>query len=86
MKKQTLGLSNVGIFKLPKSCFPYIDNVLVMNSTDAIEICIISYEDTISISCSSHFTNSELEKNLFRMLRKFNLDITIYTNDLERDD
>ncbi len=86
MKKQTLGLSNVGIFKLPKSCFPYIDNVLVMNSTDAIEICVISYEDTISISCSSHFTNSELEKNLFRMLRKFNLDITIYTNDLERDD
>ena len=51
-----------------------------------IAIKIIIHATPISISCSSHFTNSELEKNLFRMLRKFNLDITIYTNDLERDD
>ena len=49
-KKQTLGLSNVGVFHLPKNCQNYIEKCLVMNSTDALEICIISYEDEICIS------------------------------------
>lgn len=79
-KKQTLGLSNVGIIHLPNVCKPYIDKFIIMNSTDALEVCIISYEDNICISFSSHFINSELEKNFFRLLKSFNLDITIYNN------
>lgn len=57
-----------------------------MNSTDALEICIISYEDEICISFSSHYINSELEKNFFRLLKKYNLDITIYNNEIEGSD
>ncbi len=85
-KKQTLGLSNVGIFHLPDSCKNYIDKCIVMNSTDAMELCIISYEDEICISFSSHFINSELEKNFFRLLKQYNLNITIYNNEIERSD
>ena len=85
-KKQTLGLSNVGVFHLPKNCQNYIEKCLVMNSTDALEICIISYEDEICISFSSHYINSELEKNFFRLLKKYNLDITIYNNEIEGSD
>lgn len=85
-KKQTMGLSNVGMIHLPASCKPYIDKFLIMNSTDALEACIISYEDKLSISFSSHFINSELEKNFFRLLKSYNLDITIYTNEIEGDD
>lgn len=79
-KNQTLGLSNVGIISLPKECKQYIENFFIMNSTDALEACIISYEDNISISFSSHFINSELEKNFFRLLKNYNLEITIYNN------
>lgn len=82
-KKQTLGLSNVGIIHLPESCKPYVDKFLIMNSTDALESCIISYEDEICISFSSHFISSELEKNFFRLLKNYNLDITIYNNEIE---
>ena len=85
-KKQTLGLSNVGIFHLPDSCKNYIDKCIVMNSTDAMELCIISYEDEICISFSSHFINSELETNFFRLLKQYNLNITIYNNEIERSD
>ena len=85
-KKQTLGLSNVGIFHLPDSCKNYIDKCIVMNSTDAMELCIISYEDEICISFSSHFINSELEKNFFRLLKQYNLNITIYNNEIERNE
>ena len=85
-KKQTMGLSNVGKITLPLSCRSYIDKFIVMNSTDVLELCIISYEDEISMSFSSHFINSELEKNFFRLLKEYNLNITIYSNEIEGDD
>lgn len=85
-KKQTMGLSNVGKIILPSSCKPYVDKCMVINSTDALELCIISYEDEICMSFSSHFMNSELEKNFFRLLKEYNLNITIYSNKTEGDD
>ena len=85
-KKQTLGLSNVGIIKLPDSLSPYIDKIMVMNSTDALELCVLSYQDEICMSFTSHFINYELEKNFFRLLKKYNLDITIYNNQITGDD
>ena len=85
-KKQTLGLSNVGVITFPSSCKPYIDKVMVMNSTDALELCVLSYQDEICMSFSSHFISSELEKNFFRILKEYNLDITIYNNRITGDD
>lgn len=82
-KKQTLGLSNVGMIHLPESCKPYIDKFMIMNSTDALEVCVISYEDEICISISSHFMSSELEKNFFRLLKSYHLDITLYNNEID---
>ena len=82
-KKQTMGLSNVGIFHLPNSCKPYVDKVMVINSTDALEVCVLSYENEICISFSSHFISSELEKNFFRTLKEYGLDITIYNNEID---
>ncbi len=82
-KKQTLGLSNVGIIHLPESCKSYVDKFLIMNSTDSLEACIISYEDEICISFSSHFISSEIEKNFFRLLKNYNLEITIYNNEID---
>ena len=85
-KKQTMGLSNVGKITLPSSCKPYVDKCMVMNSTDVLEMCIISYEEEICMSFSSHFINSELEKNFFRLLKEYNLNITIYNNEIEGGD
>ena len=81
-----MGLSNVGVIHLPESCKLYVNEVMVMNSTDALEMCVLSYEDNICISFSSHFINSELEKNFFRLLKSYNLDITIYNNEIDGDD
>ncbi|MCM1052645.1 MAG: hypothetical protein NC483_01520 [Ruminococcus sp.] len=82
-KKQTMGLSNVGIIDLPKSCAKYIKDFLIFNSTDALELCICSYNNKISFNFSSHFKSSELEKNFFRLLKEYNLNISIYTNEIE---
>lgn len=82
-KKQTMGLSNVGIIHMPDFCKKYIDSFIVFNSTDAKELCICSYLDKISLGFSTHFINSEIEKNFFRLLKSYDLDIDIYANKIE---
>ncbi|MBE6154633.1 MAG: hypothetical protein E7163_03585 [Firmicutes bacterium] len=81
-KKQTMGLSNVGIIKMPESVKNYINSIFVFNSTDAKELCICSYEDRISFNFSTHFLNNETEKNFFRLLSLYELDIEIFTNEI----
>jgi len=82
-KKQTMGLSNVGIINMPDDTQKYIDSFMVFNSTDASELCICSFEDKISLSFSTHFRNTELEKNFFQILNHQDLKIDIYTNEIE---
>lgn len=82
-KKQTLGLSNVGIITMPACCHKYINSFSVFNSTDVLELCICSYEDSINLSFSSHFQNSEIERVFFRLLKEYNLDLDIYTNTIK---
>lgn len=81
--KQTIGLSNVGIINLPDECEKYIEFFSVFNSIEKSELCILSYKEKICFAFSSHYINSEIEKNFFRHLKSFNLDLDIYTNNLE---
>lgn len=81
-KKQTLGLSNVGKITMPEVCNKYIENFIVMNSTDKMEMLICSYEDNLSISIASHFINNEIETNFFRSLKDLGFDIIISGNEL----
>ena len=82
-KKQTMGLSNVGIINMPEECSKYIESFFVFNSTDVKELCICSYKDKISLNFSTHFLNNEMEKNFFRLLKEYDLDIDIYSNEIE---
>ncbi len=82
-KKQTMGLSNVGIITMPDECEKYIDSFSVINSTDALELCVLSYGDKISLGFTSHFIKPEVEKNFFNYLREYGLDIILYTNNIE---
>lgn len=82
-RTQTMGLSNVGIISMPKECSKYIKSFFVFNSTDVKELCICSYEDKISLNFSTHFFNTEMEKNFFKLLKDYDLDIDIYSNEIE---
>lgn len=81
--KQTLGLSNVGIIDMPEDARKYIDKFMVMNSTDSLELVVVSYLDNISLTFSSHFTNNELEKSFFCILKEYGLNLEIYSNELK---
>lgn len=80
--KQTLGLSNVGIISVPKETEKYIEKFIVFNSTDALELCVCSFLDELSLSFTSHFISNEIENNFFRTLKEFGINIDIYSNEL----
>lgn len=82
-KYQTIALSNVGIIKLPEEINKYIDYFTVYTSTDCFQICVCSFQNKMSLAFSSHYINSEVEKNFFRYFAEQGLKITINTNDLE---
>lgn len=82
-KYQTIALSNVGIIKLPEEINKYIDYFTVYTSTDCFQICVCSFQNKMSLAFSSHYINSEVEKNFFRYFTEQGLKITINTNDLE---
>lgn len=67
---------------MPKEVEKYIEKFIVFNSTDALELCVCSYLDELSLSFTSHFISNEIENNFFRTLKEFGINIEIYSNEL----
>jgi len=82
-KEQTIALSNIGIIDMPEELQKYIKLFDVFNSTHSMHICMCSYLDNMTLSFSSHFINTEIQKNFFRELSEKGIDITINDNVVE---
>ena len=85
-KMHTMTLSNIGVIEMPESLKKYIEYFDVFASTDGIQACMCSFEQNMMISFTSHFVNSEIEKNFFRALREKNIEVSIQTNILEEEE
>lgn len=85
-KEQTIALSNIGIVEMPQELQKYIKLFDVMTSTDCAQMCMCSYLDNMTLSFTTHFIDSEIEKNFFQELSKNEINITINTNIVEDDD
>lgn len=85
-KMHTMTLSNIGKIEMPEMFKKYIDYFDVFASTDGIQACLCSYEDKLMVSFTSHFVNSEIEKNFFRALNANDVDIEINTNVFDEEE
>ena len=85
-KMHTMTLSNIGVIDMPEIFDKYIDYFDVFASTDGIQACLCSYKDKLMISFTSHFINSEIEKNFFRALSGENIEIDINTNVFDEEE
>lgn len=82
-KEQTIALSNIGIIDMPKELQQYIKLFDIFTSTDCTQVCMCSYLDNMTISFTSHFINTEIQKNFFRELSNNKIDVVINENILE---
>lgn len=64
----TAVFSNIGKITMPKECREYIDWFDFYTTTPKMEICMCSFEDNLTISFTSQFAESHVERNFFRML------------------
>lgn len=79
-KERTASLSNIGKVDMPVELKPYIRLFDVFVSTNILQICMCSYENNLTISFSSAYIGTEIQKVFFRTLTNFGIPIEITTN------
>lgn len=79
----TMTLSNIGIVEMPKELQKYIKLFDVMASTDKTQLCMCSYLDKMVLTFTSHFVDTEIEKNFFKELNSEDIEIIINDNVVE---
>lgn len=69
-KGQTSVLSNLGVIKLPKEYYKYIDSINAVSSTEDLQLIVCSFNDKINLSFSSHLVSKDIERAFLKELQK----------------
>lgn len=67
-KEVTAVFSNMGAVSMPAEYDPYIERFGVFTSTPKVELCVCSYQDTLSFGFTSRYDSSNIQRNFFRIL------------------
>ena len=84
-KKYTATLSNIGIVQMPEAYLPHIRGFHVCNATNKMQLCVCSFGDKISLSLTSPYTNTNIQRRFFRHLQTLDSTLCIESN-LQDDD
>lgn len=80
-KFNTSVVSNLGAIEMPESVRKYISTFSVISSTLSTQLCICSFGDNLELGFTSAFIETEHQKNFFRTLSDFGLNVEIFCND-----
>ena len=80
-KYSTSVVSNIGAIDMPEAVQKYISSFSVNSSTLSTQLCICSFKDNLELGFTSAFIETERQKNFFRTLSEFGLDVEIFCND-----
>ncbi|MCA9765214.1 MAG: alcohol acetyltransferase [Carnobacterium sp.] len=79
-RKVTVAMSNLGQFALPYPMNTYIKQVYFKTSAVRPQFCMISYEDSLTISFTSPFIDVAIQKEFSRFLSEAGLPVSIAVN------
>lgn len=79
-KESTGALSNIGKISMPQELIPYIRLFDVFVSTNKLQICLCSFEDNLTLSFTSPFISTDIQKRFFRSLTSMGLEVEIASN------
>lgn len=78
----TLTLSNIGKINVEKKYAKRIRLLSVFTSTDGMQVCVCSMKDTMVITFTSHFLDTNMQQHFFKELAN-HTEVTIHTNVIE---
>lgn len=81
--KSCLTLSNLGAVRLPEIMAPYIermDFILGVQASAPYNCGVLSFGDTLYVNFIRNIRESELEYHFFRVLRDFDIPVTVESN------
>ena len=76
----TAAISNLGKINMPPELEPYIVGFDFFVSSKRLQLCVCSFKDRLTMSFSSSFVNTEVQKNFFRLLTSMGIEVEITTN------
>ena len=78
-------ISNIGKIDLPDAAKPFVKRFDVFVSTEKLQACICSYGSELTVSFTSAFFSTNVQKNFFRQLTQAGIPVEIQSNKLEAD-
>lgn len=79
----TVSLSNIGRVDMPEEMKSYIRLFDVFVSTNKLQACICSFKETLTVSFTSSFVSTDIQRRFFRTLTDMGIPIEITTNQQE---
>lgn len=73
----TAVLSNMSVIKMPKGYAEYIERFGVFTSTNRTELCVCSFEDTLSLSFTSRYDSTNIQRNFYRILKELGAQVKV---------
>lgn len=64
----TAVFSNMSAVRMPEEYIPFIHRFGVYTSTPKLELCLCSFEDTISFGFTARYDTTNIERNFFKIL------------------
>lgn len=81
----TAVLSNMSVVKMPEDYAQYIEKFGVYTSTNRTEICICSFQDTLSLGFTSRYDSTNIQRNFYRILKELGASVKVAEPDFPED-
>lgn len=81
----TAVLSNMSVVKMPEDYADYIEKFGVYTSTNRTELCICSFKDTLSLSFTSRYDSTNIQRNFYRILKELGASVKVAEPDFPKD-
>lgn len=81
----TAVLSNMSVVKMPEDYAQYIEKFGVYTSTNRTELCICSFQDTLSLGFTSRYDSTNIQQNFYRILKELGASVKVAEPDFPED-
>ncbi|MFO8069634.1 MAG: alcohol acetyltransferase [Alkalibacterium sp.] len=85
-KKITIAMSNLGRVKLPEGMEKYVKQTFFYTAAIRPQFCLISYQETLTISFTSPFVETDIHREFVRLLTEKGVPVVMDVNRVSREE